>query len=387
VTRLPNPGGDDNQWGDILNAFLEIAHNGDGSLKGSAISSAGGELTANKGSANGYAPLNGSSKVSTTNLPVGTTSGTVAAGDDSRITGALQSGSSAGGDLSGTLPNPTVAKLNGVSVSNTPSSANQILTATGTTAASWQAPAASTTSTQIPSWTANTAYTTNTQVLAPTGDLVTPVANFTSGSTYDPSNWKVLIPVSNYATDRLWRASNIIAVPSSFNTIGAGTATLVSGQAYLVGGPGCVIPTGRTANYISFLSNGAAVSPTHTWFFLAIPDASTSTATVVATTKDNLTTAWGGNTVITLSLKTTDGGSGSYTPTTDTPVYIGIVHVASTPASIRGISGSGAVGGMLSPRMWWGSGPTGLTTPSSIAGNVAVGAVSAIPMACYVSES
>jgi len=39
---------------------------------------------------------------------VGTTAGTVAAGNDSRITGAIQSGATAGGDLGGTLPSPTV---------------------------------------------------------------------------------------------------------------------------------------------------------------------------------------------------------------------------------------------------------------------------------------
>jgi hypothetical protein len=47
---------------------------------------------------------------------------------------------SAGGDLSGTYPNPAVAKVNGVAVSGTPSS-GQVLTATGAAAASWQDPA------------------------------------------------------------------------------------------------------------------------------------------------------------------------------------------------------------------------------------------------------
>jgi hypothetical protein len=44
-------------------------------------------------------------------LAVGTTAGTVAAGNDSRIVNALPTGVTAGGDLSGTLPNPTVTQV------------------------------------------------------------------------------------------------------------------------------------------------------------------------------------------------------------------------------------------------------------------------------------
>lgn len=33
MARLPIPGGDDGVWGDILNNFLRIAHNPDGTLK------------------------------------------------------------------------------------------------------------------------------------------------------------------------------------------------------------------------------------------------------------------------------------------------------------------------------------------------------------------
>lgn len=33
MPRLPVPGGDGGQWGDILNEFLLVSHNEDGSLK------------------------------------------------------------------------------------------------------------------------------------------------------------------------------------------------------------------------------------------------------------------------------------------------------------------------------------------------------------------
>ena len=68
MARLPNPGSDDGTWGTILNNFLVVEHNSDGTLKLRTDGTV--ELTANKGAASGYAPLNSSSKVPTANLPV-----------------------------------------------------------------------------------------------------------------------------------------------------------------------------------------------------------------------------------------------------------------------------------------------------------------------------
>ena len=33
MARLPQPGSDNGVWGNILNEFLQVEHNGDGSLK------------------------------------------------------------------------------------------------------------------------------------------------------------------------------------------------------------------------------------------------------------------------------------------------------------------------------------------------------------------
>jgi hypothetical protein len=93
MARLPTPGGDAGTWGSILNDFLTVEHNSDGTLKssGSLASKAdlndsritGAEQSANKGAASGYAPLNSSSKVPAANLPV--TLGVVALTDAATI--------------------------------------------------------------------------------------------------------------------------------------------------------------------------------------------------------------------------------------------------------------------------------------------------------------
>lgn len=42
TNRLPIPGSDNGTWGDILNAYLNVSHNSDGTIQQTAITTAGG---------------------------------------------------------------------------------------------------------------------------------------------------------------------------------------------------------------------------------------------------------------------------------------------------------------------------------------------------------
>lgn len=83
-------------------------------------------------STNSYLSVASGTSTPALTVNVGTAANTVAAGNDSRIVGALQTGATAGGDLNGTLPSPTVAKIRGVNVATTAPTSGQVLTYDGT---------------------------------------------------------------------------------------------------------------------------------------------------------------------------------------------------------------------------------------------------------------
>lgn len=141
--RLPTPGSDDNNWGTILNDFLSVESNADGSLK---IRTDGTLL--NLAHTAGVETIAGVKTF--TASPIVPTPTTVAqAANKSYVDSVAVSGappattSSTGlvqlaGDLAGTATAPQVAKIGGVALSGAPSSAGQVLTSTSTTTANWQ---------------------------------------------------------------------------------------------------------------------------------------------------------------------------------------------------------------------------------------------------------
>ncbi len=196
--RLPIPGSDQGTWGSILNGFLQVSLNADGTLQTTAITQAGGVT-----SVNGQTPTSGAVTLTAANvsaLPTSTKLSGLA--DTSAATSAsngqvLAFNSSSNqwipstvssttvnnattstpgliqlaGDLAGTATTPTVAKVNGVAVSGTPSS-GQVITASSSSAAAWSTPGSAPVSSVFGRTGAVTATTGDYTAAQVTGALV-----------------------------------------------------------------------------------------------------------------------------------------------------------------------------------------------------------------------
>lgn len=131
MARLPIPGGDTGNWGTILNTFLEVSHNGDGTLKSSAVSAAGAYTKPSGG-----IPSSDLSSSVQTNLSQAASayqkpsSGIPATDLSSAVQTDLTDASTAvqiGGDLSGSNTAPHVSGLQGTAVSSSTPTDTQVL--------------------------------------------------------------------------------------------------------------------------------------------------------------------------------------------------------------------------------------------------------------------
>lgn len=126
MARLPQPGGDDGQWGAILNDFLAQVHKTDGTLKDNIVTSAS------------LAP----NAVNASTVQDGVvTEAKLDAALQAKVNGIGGGGTlTLAGDVTGPSTATQVAKIKGVAISGTPT-AGQVLKADSATTASWQADA------------------------------------------------------------------------------------------------------------------------------------------------------------------------------------------------------------------------------------------------------
>ncbi|MDG0815494.1 tail fiber domain-containing protein [Bdellovibrio svalbardensis] len=97
------------------------------SLSCAAVSGAAGGTVTTVTSGNSYLTIVNNTSTPTLTLNVGTASNTVAAGNDPRFTDARVPTGAAGGDLGGSYPNPSVAKINGTALSLNALTSGQVL--------------------------------------------------------------------------------------------------------------------------------------------------------------------------------------------------------------------------------------------------------------------
>jgi hypothetical protein len=165
TARLPTPGGDDGNWGVILNGFLNVAHNLDGTLQQSAIAAQGGYILPSSGiptsNLDSQTQAVISSVASKYVLPGGGIPSTDMSTSVQSALGLAASAVQIGGDLGGTTTAPSIAKLQGNTVNASAPSTNQVLAYSGS---AW-VPATVTSS------TVNDATTSSKGIIELSGDL------------------------------------------------------------------------------------------------------------------------------------------------------------------------------------------------------------------------
>jgi hypothetical protein len=260
TARLPYVGGDNGDWGTILNQFLDVAHNSDGSLQAAAIEQAGA-IT----SVNGKTTINGSI--------------TLSASDVNAV--------ELGGDLGGTTSSPTVAKINGVSVSGTPTSGQTLVASNGTTAA-WNSIAGSLDWINVKSAPYNAAGNGSTDdttaiqnaltAAASAGGIVyLPVGTYKTSSPLTIPSAVTLrtgtrgfgTPIDNYGIAGLPVTGAVLKPSASFSgsavllmNNSAGTSQMGSQQIIGVSIDGSNLPNGNTVHGIESIGDIAAVTLT-----------------------------------------------------------------------------------------------------------------------------
>jgi hypothetical protein len=268
--RLPTPGSDTGDWGDILNSFLEVSLASDGTLNSNTVGSsqlatnavattniqasavtasniANGAVGTNQLASNAVTNAQLDTPTQTTlasvankytlpnggipytdlagNIPASSLSTAVQTNLSSAAT-AIQPTTTLAGDLSGSLPSPTVAKLQGISLPSSTPTAGQVLQATSGTATNW--------ATVTSSGTVNNATTTTPGLIELAGDLGGTNSSATSPTLANTTNVENIISSNSTvagATQKTNNLSDLTSVTTARTNLGLGTASTISSTA------------------------------------------------------------------------------------------------------------------------------------------------------------
>lgn len=248
--------------------------------------------------------------------------------------------------------------------------AKTALSVDGTFAATYNIDSTPVTAADVGAVALSTVTTKGDTLVATASSVVARVAVGTNGYGY--------IADSNQTPGVKWTPPpNTLWAPSSSIDNCYSRLTRIDAQAFLASGAlrlvgGVVIPSGRAVNSITFVSVGAAATPTNQWFCLV-----DQAFNVLVKTADDTTTAWAANAAKTLTLAST------YTPTSQTAVYVGCMVAAATVPTLAGVSGNVIMNAITPPMAV--SSTASLTNPASLGATcVNSGSISGLPY-CYVT--
>jgi hypothetical protein len=318
LSRLPTVGGDDNTWGDILNDFLNVEHNTDGTQKTLSITKGGtGATTAGGARTNLSVPADSSvvhnsgaetiAGVKTfSSAPIGPTpAAPTEIANKSYVDGVAGSGSTPdadattkgklklAGDLGGTADLPTVPGLTGKIDKSTVTTKGDLLAATGSAAITRLGVG---TDNQI--LTADSSQTTGLKWATPVGG---------SGSV---------------ATDTIWDAKGDLAVATGADTatklaVGANNQVLTADSTQGTGlkwaaagaGSGDWTVQSKTAAYTAATGELVLADATSAAFTVTLPTAVGNAGKRIAIKRVNANSEGNNVTVGTTSSQTIDGAT------------------------------------------------------------------------------